>query len=216
MPSIVAAALVLGGLVVPAPGADLGGPRGVPGYPAYAPALPIWSGFYLGVHGGYASAHASSTTFDGFLGGLQGGYNAEVARNVILGLEMDLSGADIGHRDAATLFGIAASATTRTYLMGSARARLGYTFDRFMIYGTGGFIWAVNEIRGTFGAASGSDTNVHTGYTFGAGMEWMIAPAWTARAEYLYASLGSERYFGIPRGNASANMVRIGVNYLFR
>jgi outer membrane immunogenic protein len=29
------------------------------------------------------------------------------------------------------------------------------------------------------------------GWTIGAGYEWMIAPSWIARAEYLYYSLGN-------------------------
>ncbi|MPZ56360.1 MAG: outer membrane beta-barrel protein [Rhizobiales bacterium] len=186
--------------------------------PAAAPPAPLWSGLYLGLHAGYASAQASGTTFDGLLGGFQIGYNAQVAGNLILGVEADLSGADISRTDGGTLFGIATSATTRTYALGTARARAGFAFGQFMIYGTGGFAWAVNELKGTLGGLSMSDARTHTGYTVGAGMEWMIAPAWTARAEYLYAHFGSRTYFGgaVASGDVDANIVRFGVNYLFR
>jgi outer membrane immunogenic protein len=209
--SLLAAAVVLGGLAIPAPGADLGAPS------ASITPPPLWSGPYLGLHGGYGSARASGTSFDGILGGAHVGYNATVAKNLILGAEVDVSGADISRTDAATLFGLAASATTRTFVLGTARARLGYTVDRFMIYGTGGFVWAVNEIKGTVAGVTGTDTKAHAGYTFGMGLEWMVAPAWTARAEYLYAHFGSRGYFGgaAPSGPADANIVRFGVNYLF-
>ena len=209
-----AAALALGGLIPAVPAADMG----TLGGPTYASPPPLWSGLYLGLHGGYAGARASGTSFDGFLGGIQVGYNVEFARNLILGAEADLSGADIGRTETATLFGVAASASTTTHALGTARARAGVAFGQFMVYGTGGFAWAVNEIKGTVGGVSMSDAQAHTGYTFGAGMEWMITPAWTARAEYLYAHFGSRNYFSgtVATGNVDANIVRAGINYLFK
>jgi len=200
-----------------APAADLGSPGGILGQTAYAPP-PLWSGLYLGLHGGYGSANASGTSFDGVLGGLQIGYNAQFGQGLILGIEADLSGADISRTDSATLFGIAASATTRTYALGTARARAGVAFGQFMVYGTGGFAWAVNELSGSIGGLSMSDGRTHSGYAFGAGVEWMVMPAWTVRAEYLYAHFGSRTYFGgtVATGDVDANIVRVGVNYLFR
>lgn len=210
---VVAAALVLGGSVIRSPAAEIGAP---PGMSLATP--PLWSGLYLGLHGGYGSARASGTSFGGVLGGLQVGYNTELLGNLILGLEADVSGADISRTDAGTLFGIATSATTRSYALGTARGRAGAAFGQFMIYGTGGFVWAVNELRGSVGGVGMSDARTHTGYTFGAGIEWMITPAWTARAEYLYAHFGSRSYFGgtVASGGVEANIVRFGVNYLFK
>jgi outer membrane immunogenic protein len=205
-----AAVLTLGGLITPLPAADIGPPS--------AAAPPLWSGLYLGLHGGYGRARTSGTSFGGVLGGLQIGYNAQLLGNLILGLEADVSGADISRTDAGTLFGIATSATTRSYALGTARGRAGVAFRQFMIYGTGGFAWAVNELNGSVGGVSMSDARTHTGYTFGAGLEWMITPAWTARAEYLYAHFGSRSYFGgaVASGSVEANIARVGVNYLFR
>jgi outer membrane immunogenic protein len=212
-----AAVLVLGCAVSATSAADLGSPQAALGGPVYGPPTPLWSGLYLGAHIGYGAARASGTSFDGFLGGIQLGYNAEIARNVILGVETDLSGADLSHGNGTALFGVPGAGSTQTSVLGTARARLGFTFDQFMIYGTGGFAWAVNRVSGTFGGVGVSDTQLHTGYTFGAGMEWMIAPAWTARAEYLYAHFGSQTYGGVvATGGVDANIVRIGVNYLFK
>jgi outer membrane immunogenic protein len=214
----IAAASVLGGLITMSFAADFGTPRGVVGQPVYAAPLPLWSGFYLGLHGGYGGARASGTNLDGFLGGIQAGYNAQLAQNLILGVEADVSGADISRTGSAALFGAAVSGASHTYALGTIRARAGVAFSRFMIYGTGGFAWSVNEISGTIGGVRMSDDRMHTGYTFGGGVEWMIAPAWTARAEYLYAHFGSRNYLGgaVATGGVDANVVRIGVNYLFQ
>lgn len=179
---------------------------------------PLWSGFYLGLHGGWGAADASGYSFDGLLGGGGIGFNAQLGPNLIAGLEADLSGADIGRTDSGTAFGLATSVTTHANVLGTARGRLGVTFDRFMIYGAGGFAWVVNRLSATVGGVSASDTQVHTGFTIGGGVEWMVAPAWTVRAEYLYANFGSRSYFGgaAATGTVEANIVRAGVNYLFQ
>lgn len=213
-----AAVLLLGGSILVLHAADLGTPGGVVGQPTYGPPPPLWSGLYLGLHGGYGSAQASGTSFDGLLGGVQVGYNHQFGRNFVVGVEADISGADISRTDPGVLFGIAGSATTRTYAFGTIRGRAGVTFDQFMVYGTGGFAWAVNELSGTLGGVTASDTRSHSGYTFGAGLEWMITPAWTARAEYLYAHFHGRSYFGgtVQSGSIDTNVVRFGVNYLFK
>lgn len=215
---VIAATLVAGTCATTTLAADFGTPSGVVGYPAYGAPPPMWSGLYLGVHGGYGSANASGTSLDGVLGGAQLGYNAQVAGNLILGVEADISGADISHTDSATLFGVVATASAHTYALGTARGRVGFAFNNFMIFGTGGFAWAVNELKGTVGGIGLSESHLHTGYTFGAGLEWMIMPAWTARAEYLYANFGGESYFAgaVTTGRIEANIVRVGVNYLFK
>jgi outer membrane immunogenic protein len=212
----IAAALACGGFVTLSQAADMGTPSGVLGYPAYAPA-PLWSGFYLGAHGGYGSANASGTSLDGGLGGIQAGYNTQLS-SLVFGVEADISGANISRTDNAVIFGVPASATARTDVLGTLRGRAGVTFGNFMIFGTGGFAWAVNELSGTIGGVTQSDTHLHTGYTFGGGLEWMITPAWTARAEYLYANFGGESYFGgaVTTGRVGANIVRVGVNYMFK
>ena len=122
---VIGAALVAGTCATTTLAADFGTPSGVVGYPAYGAPPPMWSGLYLGLHGGYGSASASGTSLDGVLGGAQLGYNAQVAGNLILGVEADISGTDISHTDSATLFGVVATATARTYALGTARGRLG-------------------------------------------------------------------------------------------
>ena len=65
-----------------------------------------------------------------------------------------------------------------------------------------------------------SDSQTHTGYTVGGGLEYLFTPNWSAKGEYMYTSLGSETYnlLGAPldSGNIDFHTIKVGVNYHFR
>ena len=64
------------------------------------------------------------------------------------------------------------------------RGRVGYLITpTLLIYGTGGF--AYGQV-----SAFGFNTTP-TGWTAGGGVEWMFAPHWSAKAEYLYVDLSN-------------------------
>ena len=48
----------------------------------------------------------------------------------------------------------------------------------------------------------------------------MFSPSWSAKAEYMYTSLGGETYnlLGeqLPSGNIDFHTIKVGVNYHFR
>lgn len=60
-----------------------------------------------------------------------------------------------------------------------------------------------------------SQSHFHSGWTVGAGIEAFIAPQWSIKGEYLYRSLSSEDYFGVPSGDLNLHSVQFGVNYHF-
>ncbi len=106
---------------------------------AYAPAI-TWTGFYLGAHAGGSfdntiefSDSRDSVGGDldgGFVGGVHVGYNWQRANNVVLGLEATLSSID------SETNGV----DVNDYLA-TVRGRLGYAFDRTLVYATGGAAW---------------------------------------------------------------------------
>jgi outer membrane immunogenic protein len=64
------------------------------------------------------------------------------------------------------------------------------------------------------------------GWTVGGGIEWMFAPNWTVKGEYLYAQLPGTTFTSVnsavptatithTHGNLQENIGRIGVNYKF-
>jgi high affinity Mn2+ porin len=103
--------------------------------------------------------------------------------------------------------------------MSTVRGRLGYAFDHWMVYATGGFAWSLGRFGQTPGVIDDPDKalRLHTGWAAGAGSEFAIAPNWTARLEYLYANFGhADVVFpsGTTAGSAyDVHMIRGGLNY---
>ena len=184
---------------------------------AYAPA-DSWTGFYLGVNGGYGWS-ASSDRFayppydngrtivpafggidpKGGFGGGQIGYNWQgVLQNprLVLGLEADIQSADIsaGGADAD-----APPTTWKSSVdwFGTVRGRLGYAFDGVLIYATGGFAYGDVKNSAAMPATHTRPNEIvfqsggaATGYAAGGGVEYKIAPAWSLKGEYQYIDLG--------------------------
>jgi outer membrane immunogenic protein len=181
---------------------------------------PLWTGFYAGVNAGYAWANEDVIpgfqTQGGFVGA-QAGYNLQRGRAVI-GVEADIQGTGIaaGFTNAAG----EVEAVQQVDYFGTLRGRLGYTFDRTLVYATGGL--AFGEVKNSLpGLVSKTDTQ--TGYVLGGGIEYKFAPAWSFKAEYQYINLGSETLTGallnnevhLPNKNVDTNLntVRVGFNY---
>ena len=218
--SLVAGFGLLALAALPASAADL--PRGSMPYkaPAYV-AQYNWTGFYLGITGGGGfgdsdwNGLAVSNSPSGGMIGATAGYNWQGAGNPwVFGLEGDIDYSSLKDNSAC---GIAFSCQTRNNWLGTVRGRVGYAWDRFMPYFTGGVAFGDVEARRT-GFAGVSDTNV--GWTVGAGLEGVIAGNWTAKLEYLYVDLGSVSCSAAACGTAtnvdfSANVVRAGLNYRF-
>jgi len=212
---------LLGGIAVmalaaPASAADLP-PK--PFYKAPAYAAPYnWAGFYVGVVGGggwgdtrHSGPGGSTGNFDqsgGIVGGTLG-YNWQ-AGNIVFGLEGDLSWADITGSSSSCL----PSCFTTIRSFDTARGRVGMAFDNWLPYITGGAAIA-NIEAGQTGVFSGSNTRV--GATVGAGVEWMFAQNWSAKAEYLYTSFDSQSTYAgsVNVAERNVNLLRLGVDYHF-
>jgi outer membrane immunogenic protein len=190
-------------VAVPASAADMAARGPVYKAPAAAP-LFDWTGFYIGAHGGYGWGSFGGLDPDGGFGGGQIGVNWQFAPNWVWGVEADISGADM--KDSV------AGVSVKTDVFGTVRGRLGYTVDRTMFYGTGGFAWA--DTKASFAGASGSENNY--GWVLGAGIEYAFAPNWTAKVEYLHADYGRDTYSGAGiTGDLKNDTIKVGVNYLF-
>jgi outer membrane immunogenic protein len=210
----------------PSSAADL--PRPAYKAPVYVAPAFTWSGFYAGINGGYAWGHsdwnnavAGNTSFNVKKYQLGGtfGYNWQTG-NFVFGLEgdVDASWAD-GSGTGAAGGPCDASCSTKNTWLATGRGRLGYAFDRFMPYITGGA--AIGNIKATAGNGGGID-KTKLGWVVGAGVEWAFFEHWSAKLEYLYADLGHVTCDAATCGGGAdsevsykTNMVRVGVNYRF-
>src|SRR5258708_15668146 len=201
--------------MAPAVAADLAA-RPYTKAPALAP-IYNWTGFYIGAMGGYGSEDTSDLALKGGFGGGTVGYNWQTGMYVF-GIEADAAGADI-----STSLGIPGlvSADDKIRALGTVRGRVGVTFQQVLFYGTGGFAWADERVSASALGVSISDTKTRTGWTAGGGVEWMFAPHWSVKGEYLYRSFGSENFFagtipgGIDSGTLNIHSGQVGVNYHF-
>jgi outer membrane immunogenic protein len=162
-----------------------------------APVAPDWSGFYMGLHGGWGFANSTATSrtdsatlgsllapasFDagdsGSLFGVQAGYNWQFG-NWVLGVEGDISGVGIGGFDSdvplrtiglgapALRFGADNFMRQEINWLASARGRLGYASGAGLIYATAGAAWANVDYQ-----ANTSDDSI---LCAGAGCAWPAA-----------------------------------------
>ncbi len=164
-----------------------------------------WTGFYGGVHAGWGWGDAAGDISGGVVGG-QIGYNYQLVSGMVLGAETDITISGIDGPVAAGNFDV-------DYI-GTLRARVGYAWDRVMLYATGGLAYAGGDVQ--VGGLSNSQT--HYGYALGFGLEGMITPNVSVRLEYLYTDFGSRTYqtIGGPVSvGFDASLLRAGVNYRF-
>jgi outer membrane immunogenic protein len=183
--------------------------------PAVAPEF-SWTGFYIGGNLGekWAETKGSvdipkatgpggtspssvlplgSITSPTFMGGGQIGYNYQVG-HIVVGIESD---ADAHHWNATrtvaavppTLFGPGDSFAVSSGWEASLRGRIGYAWDRALIYLTGGVALTNANTSADFIATRGfpgaiaSDSKVLSGNTFGGGLEFAITNNWSLGAE---------------------------------
>ncbi|MXN63381.1 outer membrane beta-barrel protein [Stappia sp. GBMRC 2046] len=215
------AALVMGSVLAgPVLAADLPQPVEEPVYKEPIPeARFFWTGFYFGGQLGWAWSQfdntapvpfSVSTDANGVTGGVYTGYNYQFNENFVLGVEGDFSLSNLD--ESSTAAGI--RLRTSSDWNGNVRARAGFVFDRFMIYGAGGM--AIADLSTSY--AGQSDDTTKVGWTAGGGIEGAITNNITARVEYLYQDFGDEDFsVGGTTVNTdySNNIVRFGMAYKF-
>jgi len=196
-----------------------------------------------------------NTRPEGFIGGDQIGYNVQ-SGPVVWGVETDFQGANIKGSDSQavtavpvgfTAFPITVTGTGSQKLdwFGTLRGRLGYLpANPLLVYVTGGLAYGHVSLSTSFSQTptyptfdpimpvSASTSEILAGWTIGTGLEWMFAPNWTVKGEYLYYDLGHATVAPPPltvtvggtvftaigissEAHFSGNIARLGVNYHF-
>lgn len=169
-----------------------------------------WTGFYLGVHGGYGWGHANLEEMDdedpgfgvdpdGFLGGGQIGFNLQLGSFFVIGIEGDIAGSDINESRHFT-FADEPDETLDLHsdidYIGTIGGRVGVTFwqNKFFLFFKGGvaFMNFDNVLRedddGTIETFHDND-DLTTGY-IGGGLEYAMTCHWSFMFEYKHYFIG--------------------------
>jgi outer membrane immunogenic protein len=203
------------------------------------------------IPGTFGTSHA------GAIAGGEFGFNWQTAP-FVLGFEADISGSTLAGGSLATgasgvvgfpanIVGVSGSANAKVDYFGTVRGRAGYlVMPPLLAYLTGGLAYGgassnttlAEQVAGPcpcgpFPAVAASTSAARLGWTVGGGVEYMFAPHWTVKAEYLYYDLGSVTYalppivqttatgtpfFGAATASHVAfigNVARAGVNFGF-
>jgi opacity protein-like surface antigen len=230
-------------VTAPAMAADIEQPAPVPAYkaPLVAPSYYDWTGLYIGGFGSYSWSSTNSTLVNTTTGAAFGpttrytsaphgggqvgfDYMFYPAR-VVLGVVADVSS---GEGFSNTVVGASGTSIygSKTTESGTVRARLGYAFDRVLLYATGGWAWSNGsasrtQVTGTAGGAVAGTYETSNlapiGWTVGAGVAFAIARDWNVFAEYRYTAFDSSATFPVSgfvtNSSTGVNTFKIGLNF---
>lgn len=224
------AAIGMGGVAL---AADI--PDEAPAPPPPAPERFDWTGFYLGAQGGYEwrkddfedpiVPFSGDLKFDGAVLGGHVGYDHQF-NGFVLGIVGDIEWAD--GSGTGTVSGTSVMGRAEANWQGSIRARLGYAFERAMVYVTGGASFGNFDFDYTccglgFGIGDQFDETVW-GWNIGGGLAYKINNNWEIWGDYRYtdykeASSGIINCCAGPPNtqdhNVDTHAARIGVSYRF-
>jgi len=204
---------------------------GMPIYTKASPAAFSWTGFYVGGNLGVSWANASTTvnvapatalgaalptgaslplgsmTPNSFMGGGQLGYNWQTGP-LVFGIEGDIDAHNwnatqvLSNFASGTIYVPGDSFTVSSRWQASLRGRLGYAWDRFLVYATGGAAWTNVKIGTSFipfasaPATSAVDSATLTGGTVGGGIDYALSNNLSIGAEALYTHYANHTFNG--------------------
>jgi outer membrane immunogenic protein len=179
-----------------------------------------WTGFYIGVMGGYGMSNR--VTVNGIAGtnaGLKGGFVGSTlgfnyqSGHFVIGIEDDAAWSSIGK--TSVNFGV--TTQEQMLLIGSLTGRVGFAADNILVYGKGGYAYLLNDLNLSGFVGSAWEIRYHPGWTVGAGLEFGFAGNWSAKVEYMFARYLDEPYvlFGGTTLGADVHTIKAGINYRF-
>ena len=183
-----------------------------------------WDGLYAGVQaeylwgeptvGGSIAPFLQDGDFDGFAGGITGGYN-HVFDQILVGVEADVALSDA---DGTVPYITSEGVNADLDWLSTVRGRIGFVHEDLLFFATGGLAMGglEAEVYG-FGPFGYNLDKTAVGYTIGAGAEWALTDRVTVKAEYLYIDLANENLnfaiSGFQSVGLETSVVRFGVNW---
>ncbi|MBP2494065.1 high affinity Mn2+ porin [Methylobacterium sp. PvP062] len=144
------------------------------------------------------------------VGGLFGGWTWQTGRWAY-GVEADLSAANLKRPLALATPGFGyeeidvdgSLLRAKTDLYGSLRARIGYSFERYLVYASFGLAGANSRFLATYpdlangGTVAARAEQGYLGFTLGAGIQFAFHPNFALGIDYRYVDFGESRRFGL-------------------
>jgi outer membrane immunogenic protein len=167
---------------------------------------------------------------NGPVAGLFVGGNYQINR-VVLGVEGDWQWSNLtGNNQILAPLGAVGtfpgepftiSTTVKDYA--AVRGRLGFAFDRFLVFGTGGWAWGNPSTSFALvgGAPFVNQGGSSSGWTAGVGVDYAFTESVFGRIEYRYARLATAGFVSAATDSADApshlpiNDLRAGIAYKF-
>ena len=195
--------------------ADMGRRQAMPTKaPMYA-APYNWTGFYVGINGGGGFGHSScvpSPRVSTPRAAWSAAPSVTTGRWASWCSASKATSTGSGNGSGAC---VGTTCETRNDWLGTARGRIGYAFDRFMPYVTGGA--AFGDVKNTVAGIGSRPPRASAGPSAAAAKS--IAGPWSAKVEYLYVDLGETARIGACWARSTcdfrSNVVRAGLNYRF-
>jgi outer membrane immunogenic protein len=234
-------------------------PRSV--YPPVHDGVYDWGGFYMGFNIGYGTGNIKSqipntgsssflvsdpvsTSVNGPFGGVQMGYNFQQGPWVA-GIEGDVQYGKISGPATISSVGVVSGGGGGSFvavyayqnpdsinMFATLRGRLGYAFDRFLPYITGGVAVGMTHAEGSLQfmqsglLASGYNKPADQyvpGWVLGGGFEYGLSSGWSVKAEYLHLGFQEKHaaddmhsaFSNFTRTKPTLDLVRGGMNYRF-
>jgi opacity protein-like surface antigen len=185
----------------------------------------------------------------GFLGGAQVGCKYQFASKWVIGIDAEFSKSRLIGTTGWILTPpfpgapepvlVPATFQAEVDWLASTTAIVGYSFDRLLLYGKGGIAWAhdnydfliippdLSFLGLNVGAADFRESEIRTGWTAGAGIEYAFSKNISAKIEYDYYNFGSKNVvftnqfptgaspFGSATIKQNIQTITFGLNYYF-
>lgn len=189
-----------------------------------------WTGFYIGAFAGGlwgdkdwleivgpVPGGVINPSYDGFIGGGTLGFNYQIG-SFVFGIEGDAGGSTAsGYTRCISSPLIQCGVEVEAVAM--LTGRIGFAWDRALVYAKGGGVWVWEDYPvGIGGAAPFTLSHDRSGWTIGGGFEYAFWNTWSAKIEYNYLDLGTDRLNfqgAIEDISQEAHIVKVGVNYRF-
>ena len=156
----------------------------------------------VGIFSGVTGYSSTSVDVTGYMVGGQFGCDYQFAPTWVVGIEGAATGGNISKTtnffvpSIPVAPGISDTASFRstTDFLASITGRIGYAWDRWLVYGKGGVAlvgdrYHAEDVDGFYFFDA---TENRIGWTAGAGVEWAFTPEWSVKLEYDYYGFGTK------------------------